>query len=480
MTLVVRNTLTRKLEEFKPLVDGKVTMYTCGPTVYSTPHIGNYRTFFMSDMIRRYLEFKGYEVFHLMNITDIDDKIIRDTKKEGLTLKEFTEKYTDMFFEGIDWLNIKRAHLYPRATDHIEEMVAMIKTLEEKGFAYETDDGVYFNIRKFKEYGKLANIDLDSLQVGERARADTYEKGSVQDFSLWKKSTEDELKRKIFYESPWGKGRPGWHIECSVMSMKYLGETLDIHTGAVDLKFPHHTNEIAQSEAATGKTFVKYWLHGEFLNLKEEKMSKSLGNVTTLQVLMDKFDADTIRYFFLSTRYGAILEFTEDKLIGVKNSVDRLRTTYENVQSYMRSLTQKSPMSKREETLLKEAHKVRKNFERDMDKNFDTPKGLKTIHELVKALNKYLEGEINHGTLSEAFDIYKLLLSTYGLFEKISEGSLADNKTFDELLKLIIELRNEARKKKDYPTSDKIRDKLAELNIVLEDSPKGTIWKIKK
>ncbi|MGC9780216.1 MAG: cysteine--tRNA ligase [Candidatus Heimdallarchaeota archaeon] len=481
MTLVVRNTLTRKMEEFKPLVDGKVTMYTCGPTVYSTPHIGNYRTFFMSDMIRRYLEFKGYEVFHLMNITDIDDKIIRDIKKEeGLSLKEFTEKYIDVFFEGIDWLNIKRAHLYPRATDHIEEMVAMIKTLEEKGFAYETDDGVYFNIRKFKEYGKLANIDLDSLQVGERARADTYEKGSVQDFALWKKSTEDELKRKIFYESLWGKGRPGWSIECSVMSMKYLGETLDIHTGAVDLKFPHHTNEIAQSEATTGKLFVKYWLHGEFLNLKEEKMSKSLGNVTTLHVLMDKFDADTIRYFFLSTRYDAILEFTEDKIIGVKNSVDRLRTTYENVQSYMRSLTQKSPMGKREETLLKEAHKVRENFERDMDKNFDTPKGLKAIHELAKALNKYIEGEINHGTLSEAFDIYKLLLSIFGLFEKISEGSLADNKTYDELLKLIIELRNEARKKEDYPTSDKIRDKLAELNIVLEDSAKGTIWKIKK
>jgi len=481
MALVVRNSLSRKMEEFKPLVDGKVFMYTCGPTVYGTPHIGNYRTFFMADMMRRYFEFKGYEVFHLMNITDIDDKTIRDSAEEGLTLQEFAEKHTAVFFEGIDWLNMKRAHMYPRATDHIKEMIDLIKKLEEKGYAYETEDGVYYNIRKFKDYGKIANVDLETLQVGVRAKADTYEKGNVQDFALWKKSTEEEINRKIFYESPWGKGRPGWHIECSAMSMKYLGETFDIHTGAVDLKFPHHTNEIAQSEAATGKPFVKYWIYGEFLNLSEEKMSKSLGNVTTLHELMDKFDADTIRYFFLSTRYGAILEFSEDKLLGAKNSVERLRTTFENVQSHMRSLTQKSPMSKREEELLRDVKKVRKDFEKGMDKNFDTPKGLKAIHELAKALNKYIEGEINHGTLQEAIEMYKLLLDTFGLFVKSSEVSLgADDKTLDELLSLIIELRNEARKNKDYKTSDKIRDKLAEVNIVLEDSSKGTIWKIKK
>ncbi len=481
MTLVVRNSLTRKMEEFKPLVEGKVNMYTCGPTVYSTPHIGNYRTFFMADMMRRYFEFKGYEVFQLMNITDIDDKTIRDSAVEGLPLKEFTEKYTDVFFQGIDWLNMKRAHVYPRATEHIKEMIDLIKKLEEKGYAYEAEDGVYFNIRKFEGYGKLANVDLDALQSTERAKDDTYDKGNVQDFALWKKSTDEEIKRKTYFESPWGKGRPGWHIECSAMSMKYLGETFDIHTGAVDLKFPHHTNEIAQSEGATGKQFVRYWIYGEFLNMKEEKMSKSLGNVTTLHELMDKFDPDTIRYFFLSTRYDAILEFSEDKLIGSKNSVDRLRTTFENVQSHMRSLTQKSPMGKREEELLKEVKKVRIDFEKGMDKNFDTPKGLKAIHELAKALNKYLEGEINHGTLQEAFDMYKSLLDTFGLIVKGSEISLGtDDKIIDELLNLIIDLRDEARKNKDYKTSDKIRDKLAEVNIVLEDSPKGTIWKIKK
>ena len=288
MTLVVRNSLTRKIEEFKPLVEGKVTMYTCGPTVYGVPHIGNYRTFFMADMIRRYLEFKGYDVIHVINITDIDDKTIRDSAEEGLPIKEFTEKYTDVFFEGIDWLNLKRAHVYPRATENIQEMIDWIKILVDKKYAYDADDGVYFNIKKFKNYGQLVNLKLEDLKIGERARSDEYDKDNIQDFVLWKKSTKEELERGIYYESPWGKGRPGWHIECSVMSTKYLGETIDIHTSAVDLKFPHHTNEIAQSEAVTGKPFVNYWIHGEFLNLKSEKMSKSLGNITTLHQLMDK------------------------------------------------------------------------------------------------------------------------------------------------------------------------------------------------
>ncbi|HUT81208.1 MAG TPA: cysteine--tRNA ligase [Candidatus Bathyarchaeia archaeon] len=481
MTLVVRNTLTRKMETFKPLVKEKVTMYTCGPTVYSTPHIGNYRTFFMADMIRRYLEFKGYDVLQVMNITDIDDKTIRDSAQENLSLKEFTDKYTKVFFEGIDWLHNKRAHVYPRATEHIKEMIDLIKKLEQKGFVYESDDGVYFKINKFKDYGKLANVNLETLKVGERAKADEYDKGNVQDFALWKKSTPEEIERGIFYDSPWGKGRPGWHIECSAMSMKYLGETVDIHTGAIDLKFPHHTNEIAQSEGATGKTFVKYWIHGEFLNLKEEKMSKSLGNVTTLHSLMDKFDPDTIRYFFLSTRYDAILEFTEDKLTSAKNSVERLKTTFENVQGHLRTLTIDTPMSERETELLTVTKELRKEFEEGMDQNFDTTKGLKAIHELSKQLNKYIEGQINDGTLAQAFDIYKELLDTFGLFEKLeTETSLASNQLFDELVTFIVELRDEARKNKDYKTSDVIRDRLNQMNIILEDSPKGTLWKLKK
>ena len=480
MTLKVRNSLTNKIETFKPLIEGKISIYTCGPTVYSTPHIGNYRTFFMADMLRRYFEFKGYEVFHIFNITDIDDKTIRDSGKEGISLKEFTKRYIDEFFKGIDWLNIKRAHVYPRATDHIPEMIGLIKKLEEKGYAYETDDGVYFKISKFKNYGKLINLETSNLKIGERAQADKYDKDNVHDFALWKKSTKEEIERKIFYESPWGKGRPGWHIECSAMSMKYVGETLDIHTGAVDLKFPHHTNEIAQSEAATGKTFVHYWIHGEFLNLAKEKMSKSLGNITTLHELMPKFNPDTIRYFFLSTRYDALLTFTEDKLVSAENSAERLRTTLENVQAQLKIPNQLSPMGEREKELLQEAVKVRKEFEKAMDNNFDTPKGLKEIHELSRALNKYLEGDINNGTLAEAFETYKLLMGTFGLFEKITQDTAADNESFDKLMQLIIELRDEARKKKDYNTSDKIRDKLNELDILLEDSPKGTIWKYKK
>ncbi|MHA1155867.1 MAG: cysteine--tRNA ligase [Candidatus Heimdallarchaeota archaeon] len=479
MTLKVRNSLKMKIEEFIPLEEGKVKIYTCGPTVYSTPHIGNYRTFFMGDMIRRYFEFKGYEVFHLLNITDIDDKTIRESGKEGSTLKEFTEKYIQEFFEGIDWLHIKRAHMYPRATDHVQEMVDLIKVLEKKGYAYDAEDGVYFNIKKYKDYGKLVKINLEEQKVGERVKDDTYDKDNLQDFALWKKSTPEEIERGIFYESPWGKGRPGWHIECSAMSMKYLGETFDIHTGAVDLRFPHHTNEIAQSEAATGKPFARYWLHGEFLNFAKEKMSKSLGNVTSLHELMDKFDPDAFRYFFLSTRYDAILVFTEEKLTSAVNSVERLRNSYTNVLAALRNPSQKSPMGKKEEELLAEAHKTRKDFESFMDVNFDTPKGLKAVHELSKALNKYIKGEINSGALLEAFTIYKELLSTYGLFEGAQDSS-EGNETTDQLLQLIIDLRDEARKNKDYAMSDKIRDGLSELNIILEDSPKGTIWKKKK
>ncbi|MBD3192013.1 MAG: cysteine--tRNA ligase [Candidatus Heimdallarchaeota archaeon] len=478
MTLKVRNSLTKKIEEFIPLNDKKVGMYTCGPTVYDTPHIGNYRTFFMADMIRRYLEFKGYEVKHIMNITDIDDKTIRDSAKTDKSLEEFTQSYTQIFFEGIDWLNIKRAHVYPRATEHVEEMIELVKTLEQKGYAYESEDGVYFDIAKFDAYGTLANIDLSQQKIGDRARADEYDKEHVQDFVLWKKSTPEEIERGIYYESPWGKGRPGWHIECSVMSMKYLGETIDIHTGAVDLKFPHHENEIAQSEAATGKPFVRYWLHGEFLNLKGEKMSKSLGNITTLHNLMDKVDPDTIRYLFLSTRYDAILHFNEDKLIGAKNSAERLRTTLQNVTARLRAKGIASPMGEREKGLLKEAKKAKEEFTAVMDNNFDTPKGLNVLHELSKAINKYLKGSINEGVLLDAFDVYKLLLSTYGLFEHSLEMTSKEDTTVEELMRLIIDLREEARKKKDYETSDKIRDKLAELGIVLEDTSKGTVWKL--
>jgi len=482
MTIVVRNSLTHKIEKFQPLEKGKVTMYTCGPTVYGTPHIGNYRTFFMADIIRRYFEFKGFNVLHVMNITDIDDKTIRDSAKEGLTLKEFTEKYTKVFFEGIDWLHIKRAHIYPRATEHIQDMIAWIQKLVEKGFAYETEDGVYFAIQKFDKYGQLVTLKLEDQKVGERAKADEYDKEHVQDFALWKKSTEEEIKRGIYYESPWGKGRPGWHIECSVMSMKYLGETFDIHTGAVDLKFPHHTNEIAQAEAVTGKPFVRYWIHGEFLSIKEEKMSKSLGNVTTLHQLMKLYDADTIRYLYLSTRYDALLIFSEDKLVSAKNSTERLRNTLENAQTALRELTITSTFGTREQDLLAKASRSRQEFEKVMDNNFDTPKGLKVIHTLAKAINKYLEGEINTGVLLEAVTTYKALLRAFGLFEKVAtkEGAMLESKLTDELLQLLIEIRNDARKRKDFQTSDKIRDKLAQLNILLEDTTKGTVWKVKE
>ncbi|MEA2070441.1 MAG: cysteine--tRNA ligase [Asgard group archaeon] len=481
MTLKVRNSLTKKMETFKPIEPGKVHMYTCGPTVYDTPHIGNYRTFFMSDMVRRYLEYKGYDVLHVMNITDIDDKTIRDSAKEDVDLQTFTKKYTEIFFEGIDWLGIKRAHVYPRATNHIQEMIDFVKKLVDKGYAYEAEDGVYFNIRKFKKYGELTNIDLENLKTGERAKADEYDKENVQDFVLWKKSTPEEIEREIYYESPWGKGRPGWHLECSVMSMKYLGKSFDIHTGAVDLKFPHHTNEIAQSEAVTGKPFVHYWLHGEFLNIKKEKMSKSLGNITTLHDLMDDYSPDIIRYFFLSTRYDAILVFTPEKLSSAKNSVERLKNTYEHALLQLQNLTQKSPWRKSEKTLLKESSKTRKDFEKAMDANFNTPKALKAIHELSTAINKYLQNEtINDGVLLDAFTKYKDLTGTFGLFENIEQTQKAviREELSGKLISLLIDLRTEARDKKDYKTADYIRDQLADLGIILEDTGDTTTWKL--
>jgi cysteinyl-tRNA synthetase len=483
MTIKVHNSLTKKIEPFKPLQKGKVKIYTCGPTVYATPHIGNYRTFFMADMLRRYFEFKGFDVFHVMNITDIDDKTIRDSAEEGIPLEEFTVKYTKIFFEGIDWLNIKRAHLYPHATDHIDDMIDLVKKLIKKDYAYETDDGVYFNIRAFKKYGQLSNIDFSEQKVGERAKADEYDKKNVQDFVLWKKSSKEELGRGIFYESPWGKGRPGWHLECSVMSMKYLGETFDIHTGAVDLKFPHHENEIAQSEAATGKTFVRYWLHGEFLNLKEEKMSKSLGNITTLHELMDKTTPDTIRYFFLSTRYDAILNFSEDKLEGAKNSVERLKTTFMNVQNRLQEHSVAVPYSDGEKSLLEESQKARREFEQVMNNNFETPKALQTIHHLAKQLNIYLKKkQTNKGILAAAYKIFTELLTTFGLFEEQvtieSLDKVEGNHLVNPLVEVLIDLREKARKRKDYDTGDFIRDQLGEMGIILEDTKKGTTWRL--
>ncbi|RLG43183.1 MAG: cysteine--tRNA ligase, partial [Thermoproteota archaeon] len=299
----VYNTLGKSLQDFVPLEDKKVKMYSCGPTVYGLPHIGNYRSFFTADIMHRYLEYRGYDVTWVMNITDIDDKTIRDSAAAGMGLKEFTEKYTQVFLDGLDSLHILHPDILPKATEHIPEMIALVQKLVDKGIAYQVGGSIYYSIRKFPDYGKLSQVDLEGLEAGHRVDVDEYGKDEPNDFVLWKASTQEEISRGITFDSPWGRGRPGWHIECSAMSTKYLGQPFDIHTGGIDLVFPHHENEIAQSEGAHGKDMAKYWLHCAHLIVDGRKMSKSKGNWFTLTGLLKKYDADSIRYFFLETHY---------------------------------------------------------------------------------------------------------------------------------------------------------------------------------
>jgi cysteinyl-tRNA synthetase len=477
------NTLTRKLETFRTIKDGEVRMYNCGPTVYGPPHIGNFRSFMFADMLRRYLEFRGYEVFQVTNITDIDDKTIRDSKKEGLSLKDFTEKYTHVFLQGIDSLNIQRAKLYPRATEEVDGMIELIEKLLKKGLAYVKDDGIYYDISKFKNYGKLGKVNLSAAKRTERVLSDEYEKENINDFALWKMSTEDEIKRKIFFNSPWGKGRPGWHIECSVMSMKYLGQTIDIHTGGIDLVFPHHENEIAQSEGATGKKFVNYWMHCEHLKVDGKKMSKSLGNFITLDDILKKYGADTIRYFFLSTHYRKQLNYTEKGMDNAKLAVDKLKNTLDNMDDVLRSGEEYIDLKERDEKFISKIRLLESKFEKSMDNDLDSPGGIKIIHELSKTINDYLTGKVNKALLVEAEAIYRELLFVFGLLEcqeAVGGSGSGDDKLSEKLINLIVDLREELRKNKMYDLSDKIRSDLEKAEVILEDKAGRTGWKIKK
>jgi len=469
MTLKFYNTLTRKKEVFKPLHDKEVKMYACGPTVYDYPHIGNFRSFLLADLVYRYLSYKGYKVKFVMNITDIDDKTIKRSGEEGLFLKDFTEKYANIFFEGLDKLNIKRATLYPRATETIPQMIELIKRLEEKGFAYEKKDGVYYDISKFKDYGKLSKIDLSNVKTGASVDVDEYDKENPGDFALWKKSTPEELKRGIYFESPWGKGRPGWHIECSAMSTYYLGETIDIHIGGVDLIFPHHENEIAQSEGATGKTFVRYWIHGEHLLVDRTKMSKSKGNFYTLKDLEEKgFNLKALRFLYLKAHYRTQMNFT------IK-SLEQAEETLENLFDFMdklKSWKSDSPDNKKVITLIED---VKSKFEREMDDNLNTPGALAAIFLFVKEVNKLIDSrEISTNDAKMIYDTMLQFDEVLGILKK-------DIEELPEEAKKLIEERERLRKEKSFDRADRIRDKLKkEYNIALEDSPNGPRWKILK
>ncbi len=464
MAVQFYNTRSRSLQEFQPQVPGKVSLYICGPTVYNYMHIGNLRTFLFGDLLKRWLEYRRYEVTHVMNITDVDDKTIRDSIAAQKTLKEFTTIYKEAFLEDLRSLNIKPATYYPLATDSIEGMIDLISRLMEKGHAYATDDGVYFRVSSFDSYGKLAHLDKENLKTGASGRVaqDEYDREDISDFALWKKWVPGDGDVK--WDSPWGAGRPGWHIECSVMSMKYLGETLDIHAGGVDLIFPHHENEIAQSEAVTGKEFARYWLHAAHLVVDGQKMSKSKGNFFTLRDIQDKgFDARALRFALFTTHYRKPLNFTLDGLRAAESALERLDDFILNQKNNKNTVVPDPEMK----AFLEE----RKNrFEQSMDEDINIAEAMGSVFEIVKYFNERLN-EVSLEISRSILDFFRKIDQVLGFLNMDEEDSLSPE---DQGL---LDQRAQARKDKDWIKSDEIRDLLLERGVEVRDSAQGQVWK---
>jgi cysteinyl-tRNA synthetase len=460
MALQFFNTLTRRKEEFKPLdpKGKKVSLYTCGPTVYNYAHIGNFRTYVFEDLLRRYLEYKGFAVQHAMNITDVEDKVILAVQREKLPLKELTARYTKTFFEDRDTLNIKPAHQYPRATEHLAEMFQLIETLLAKGIAYRSEDGsVYYSIEKFPSYGQLAHIHVDDLRPGERVKHDEYEKETVADFALWK--AWDEADGEVKWDSPWGPGRPGWHLECSAMSMKYLGEQIDIHCGGVDNIFPHHQNEIAQSEPCTGKTFVKYWVHSAHLQVEGRKMSKSAGNFYTLRDLLAKgWTGREVRYALISAHYREQLNFTFDGLQAARSALQRV----DEFLLKLMEMAQPAASADFDKPL-----KASLQFITALDDDLNISKALGILFDFIRYINK----EIVAGNLRPA-EAGAILDDWEEIDDVLGFGMPTKSDVPAEVQQLVDE-RQAARKAKDFKRSDEIRDQLVKQGWVIEDTPKG-------
>jgi len=465
--LKFQNTLTGNLEEFHPLDEKGVKLYICGPTVWSFAHIGNFRTFIFGDILRRYLKYKGYNLTHAMNLTDVDDRIINEAKKVGKTIDEFTAPFVQAFWEDADALGLERPELAPRATEHIAEMIRLIEKLLENGHAYESEGSIYYRISAFKDYGKLSKINFKGNVSGASGRVDTdkYDKENANDFALWKLVDEKEATG---WDASFGRGRPGWHIECSAMAMKYFGETFDIHAGGIDLKFPHHENEIAQSEGATGKPFARVWLHAEHLKVEGETMSKSLGNYYTFRDLIEKgYTATAIRYLLLSVPYHKQLNFTFETLDGAENTLERLR-------DFRKRLAEANLRVESNSDLQETTRKYLSDFETAMDDNLNTSAALAALHNLVRETNSALAVE-NLSTENR-----DAILRT---IEKIDSvlGIFGEEKTeiLDAEIERLIEERQEARRSRNFARSDEIRDSLAEKGIVLEDTKNGVRWKRK-
>jgi len=465
----VFNTLTRQKDVFIPIRPGEVKLYTCGPTVYDYAHIGNFRAFLFEDLLKRWLRYCGFRVFHVMNFTDVDDKTIRGSQARGVPLRQFTDFYVKAFFEDIAMLNIEVADVYPRAAEHVPEMVSIIKVLKAKGVAYVGDDGsVYFAVSKFSSYGKLSHLNVGELKVGARVCQDEYAKEDAQDFALWKAYTLED--GDVFWETELGKGRPGWHIECSAMSMKYLGETFDIHCGGVDNMFPHHENEIAQSEAATGKTFVNYWMHNEHLQVEGKKMSKSLGNFYTLRDLLKKgYDPLAIRYLLLSTHYRQQFNFTFDGLNAAKSAIGRfknlIRRLHDNAVSGNSGSDGKVAM---------QIQCVRQRFSDAMNDDLNISVALSVLFDFVREINNMLDADFV--SKEEAEKILEVLMQFNSVLGIILPDSVKVAEQLSSDVDVLVQKRESARKAKNWKEADLIRNQLDALGIIVEDTAQGVRW----
>jgi len=463
MAIQIYNTLTRKKEAFIPLEEGKVKMYVCGPTVYNYIHIGNSRPPIVFDTVRRYFEYRGYDVEYVSNFTDVDDKLIRVANQLGEDVPTIADRFINAYFEDVSALGCKKADIHPRVMENMDIIIDFISQLIEKGYAYESEGDVYFHTRSFDEYGKLSHQSIDDLQVGARIEVGDKKQDDL-DFALWKAAKEGE----IFWESPWGPGRPGWHIECSAMAKKYLGETIDIHAGGQDLTFPHHENEIAQSEALSGKTFARYWMHNGYINIDNEKMSKSLGNFVLVHDIIKKHNPQVLRFFMLSVHYRNPINYSEELLESTKAAFERLTTSYQNLKHRKEASTD---LTSNNQEWLDKISALHDQFIEAMDDDFNTALAISVLFELSKLANYYL---LEKNTAVEVIDVFT---NQFEELFRVIGLTLESEEMLDEEIDALIEKRNQARKDRNFQLSDQIRDQLKEMNIILEDTAQGTRWK---
>ncbi|RNC62758.1 MAG: Cysteine--tRNA ligase [Candidatus Dichloromethanomonas elyunquensis] len=476
MTVRLFNSLTRLKEEFVPREQGKAAIYACGPTTYNYFHLGNARMLVVFDMVRRYLIFKGYDVTYVQNFTDVDDKIIKRATEEGCDPFVLARKYIDEYFKDAKALNIIPADVHPKATEHIFEMIEIVRKLEEKGLAYHAEGDVYFAVEKFPGYGKLSGRSLEDMQAGARVEVDE-KKRNPMDFALWKKAKKGEP----FWESPWGKGRPGWHIECSAMALKYLGPGFDIHGGGGDLIFPHHENEIAQSEGCLdGEPFAKYWMHNAFITINQEKMSKSLGNFFLVRDVLQKFPGDVIRFYLLGTHYRSPLDFDDEKLVMASKGLDRLKNSVRLAKEALNKVLPKEETLSEDE-LIKTVQAARKDFEEAMDDDFNSAQAYAALFELAREINSYLAKEMKQPyALTQAYSTLLELGRILGFDLEAEEAVSGEEEgKLGQVMELVLEIRQNARKKKDWNTADLIRDRMKEIGIVIEDTTEGARWYLK-